>query len=61
MGERRGKQTFEYDTEGALADLPAYAVVASNEVRRGGVVLGRHGGRGRGRVVKIIRLELTTD
>ena len=58
----KGKQTFEDDTEGALADLSANAVVAADEVWRGGVVLGRHGCRGRGRdwVVKIIRLELTT-
>ena len=41
----KGKQTFENDTEGALADLPANAVVAANEVWRGGVVLGGHGGR----------------
>jgi hypothetical protein len=46
--EKRKAQTFEDDTEGALADLPAYAVVAADEVWRGGVVLGGHGGRGKG-------------
>jgi len=47
MGERKDEQTFEDDTEGALNDPPAYTVVAANEVWRGGVVLGGHGGRGR--------------
>jgi hypothetical protein len=66
-GRRRGgerkKQTFEDDTEGTLADLPANAVMTADEIRRGGMVLGGHGGRGRGRggVVKIIRLKLTTS
>ena len=39
----QGEQTFEDDTEGALADLPAYAVVAADEVGRGGGVVGGHG------------------
>ena len=30
-----GKQTFEDDTEGALADLPTNAVVAADEIWRG--------------------------
>ena len=37
-GKRRGrrkKQTFEDDTEGALADLPANAVVTADEIWRG--------------------------
>ena len=54
MGETGGKQTFKDSTEGALTDLPVYAVVASNDV-------GRHDCMGTGRVVEMIRLELTTD
>jgi hypothetical protein len=53
---------FEDDAEGALADLPADAVVAADKVWRGGVVLGGHSCREiEGGVVKIMRLELTTD
>ena len=44
----KGTRTFEDDTKGAFADLPANAVVAADEVWRGGVVLGGHCGRGRG-------------
>jgi hypothetical protein len=58
------KQTFEDDAERALADLPTNAVVSADEIGRGRVELGGHGGRGRGRgggEVKIIRLECTTD
>ena len=40
LGERtkkrdEEKQTFEDDAEGALADLPANAVVSTNEIWRG--------------------------
>lgn len=35
MKREEGRRTFEDDTEGALADLPANAVVSADEIWRG--------------------------